>query len=106
MMRGFSGFRNIARDGFFGAHSYGEYIRQSDMANVERVEVLKGPASMLYGSTEIGGLINIVTKKPQAEPSYSVTGKAGSFDFYRKDIDLNQPLTERRQAAGAAERFL
>ena len=91
MIRGFSSTR-IARDGFLPAASFGD-AGQLGLANVERVEVLKGPASVLYGLTEPGGLINIVTKKPEAEPYYSLIGRVGSFDFYRSDIDFNQPLT-------------
>ena len=91
-IRGFSAYR-LARNGFLSAPSYGD-AGQLGLANVERVEVLKGPPSVLYGPADPGGLINIVTKKPEAEPQYSVTGRAGSFDFYRGDIDLNQPLTE------------
>ena len=91
-IRGFSAYR-LARNGFLSVPSYGD-AGQLGLANVERVEVLKGPPSVLYGPADPGGLINIVTKKPEAEPQYSVTGRAGSFDFYRGDIDLNQPLTE------------
>ena len=91
VIRGFLTNR-IARDGFLPAVSFGDGA-QLGLANVERVEVLKGPASVLYGLTEPGGLINIVTKRPEAAPRYSLTGQAGSFDFYQGDIDLNQPLT-------------
>ena len=91
-IRGFSAYR-LARNGFLSAPSYGD-AGQLGLANVERVEVLKGPPSVLYGPADPGGLINIVTKKPEAEPQYSITGRAGSVDFYRGDIDLNQPLTE------------
>ena len=92
VMRGFQMGR-IARDGFPPAISFNDGQRLG-LANVERVEVLKGPASVLYGAAEPGGLINVVTKRPEAESRYSFTGKAGSFDFYNADIDLNQPLTK------------
>ena len=97
-IRGFAANR-IARDGFLSVPSYGD-AGQQGMANVERVEVLKGPPSVLYGPADPGGLVNVVTKKPEAEPQYSVTGRAGSFDFYRGDIDLNQPLTEDGKLLG------
>lgn len=42
---------------------------QRDLANVERIEVLKGPASVLYGQGDPGGLINIVTRQPTLTPS-------------------------------------
>ena len=92
LIRGFAANR-IARDGFLSAPSFGD-AGQLGLANVERVEVLKGPPSVLYGPADPGGLVNIVTKKPGTEPHYSITGRAGSFDFYRSDIDFNQPLTE------------
>ena len=65
-----------------------------DLVNVERVEVLKGPASILYGSLEPGGIINYVTKKPQAEAAYSLTQQAGSEDTYRTAADVTGPLVE------------
>ncbi len=92
LIRGFAA-RRIARDGFLSPSSFGD-AAQLGLANVERVEVLKGPPSILYGPAGPGGLVNIITKKPQPEPRYSLTGRAGSFDFYRGDVDLNQPLTE------------
>ena len=92
LIRGFGASR-IARDGFLSAPSFGD-AGQLGLANVERVEVLKGPPSVLYGPADPGGLVNIVTKKPGAEPRYSITGRVGCFDFYRSDIDVNQPLTE------------
>ncbi len=91
VIRGFDG--HIARDGFLPPMSF-THGHRLGLANVERVEVLKGPASVLYGAAEPGGLINVVTKRPEVEPRYSFTGKAGSFDFYNADIDLNQPLTK------------
>ncbi len=92
LIRGFAANR-ISRDGFLSAPSFGD-AGQLGLANVERVEVLKGPPSVLYGPADPGGLVNIVTKKPGAEPHYIITGRAGSFDFYESDIDFNQPLTE------------
>ena len=91
IIRGFQTTR-FARDGFLPAMSYHD-AGKLGLANVERVEVLKGPTSVLYGAADPGGLVNVVTKKPEGEPHYSVTARAGSFDFYRSDIDLNQPLT-------------
>ncbi len=66
----------------------------AELSNVERVEVLKGPASVLYGRIEPGGLINIVTKQPTAEPYYGLEQQFGSYDYYRNHIDTGGPLTE------------
>ncbi|MEQ8669903.1 MAG: TonB-dependent receptor [Rhodospirillales bacterium] len=64
-----------------------------DLANVERVEVLKGPASILYGAIEPGGMINVVTKRPQADARYEMETQAGSYDHYRATADLTGPMT-------------
>ncbi|ESA35156.1 hypothetical protein N836_13235 [Leptolyngbya sp. Heron Island J] len=63
-----------------------------DPATTERIEVLRGPASVLYGQGSTGGIVNLVTKQPLSEPFYSVTAAAGSFDFYRGALDLSGPL--------------
>ncbi|MEM6615343.1 MAG: TonB-dependent receptor [Pseudomonadota bacterium] len=51
--------------------------------DIERIEVLRGPQSALYGSDAIGGVINIITKKPEGAPSGSVTVEAGSYQTGR-----------------------
>lgn len=64
----------------------------SDMANIEQVEVLKGPAAMLYGRVQPGGMVNVVTKKPQEEAHYSLQQQFGSYDFYRTVAEATGPL--------------
>jgi iron complex outermembrane receptor protein len=90
IVRGFSSFLS-ARDGFLSNQLFGDpgFI---DLASVERVEVLKGPASVLYGLGDPGGLVNIVTKRPLSEAQYKLRGQAGSYDFYRAEADLSQPF--------------
>ena len=68
--------------------------RVRETANLERVEVLKGPASVLYGTLEPGGIINLVTKKPLEDPLYSAELTVGSFGFVEPSIDLGGPLNE------------
>ncbi|MEM9274136.1 MAG: TonB-dependent siderophore receptor [Cyanobacteria bacterium P01_F01_bin.143] len=63
-------------------------------ANVERIEVLKGPASVLYGRATFGGTVNVVTKKPTDEPFYKVNAAIGNYATYRGAIDLSGPLNE------------
>ncbi|MDX2243006.1 MAG: TonB-dependent siderophore receptor [Leptolyngbyaceae cyanobacterium bins.302] len=65
-----------------------------DFANIDRIEVLKGFSSLLYGTGTPGGVVNYVTKKPQADPAYRISFDAGSFNFYRGEADLTGPLTE------------
>lgn len=66
-----------------------------DTANIERIEFLKGPAAALYGASEPGGTLNLVTKKPQWRAGHSAELYAGSYDFLRSSIDSTGPLSER-----------
>ncbi len=68
--------------------------RGFDTANLERIEVLKGPASVLYGRAEPGGLINLITKEPLSHPLYRVEQQIGSFDYYRTQWDISQPVEQ------------
>ncbi|MGN2406684.1 TonB-dependent siderophore receptor [Pseudomonas syringae] len=73
---------------------------QRDLGNIERVEVLKGPASVLYGRGDPGGLINMVTRRPTFEPEGSVQLEAGSYDFYRLGGDVSGALNPQKTLAG------
>lgn len=66
------------------------------LANAERVEVLKGPAAIQYGRVEPGGMVNVVTRKPQADTSRELELQLGSFGFARATADLTGALTEDR----------
>ncbi|MGH8547299.1 MAG: TonB-dependent siderophore receptor [Methylococcales bacterium] len=87
VIRGFETRDFQRRDGFL--------IRETrqPLANVDRVEVLKGPAAILYGNIEPGGLINLVTKRPQTESYYSLSQQFGSFDTYRTLADATGPIS-------------
>ncbi len=61
---------------------------------LDRVEVVKGPAAILYGITEPGGLINMITKKPQYVQSGSLNLQAGDYSTYRAEFDVTGPLSE------------
>jgi iron complex outermembrane recepter protein len=65
-------------------------------SNIERVEVIKGPASVLFGQGGLGGSVNLVTKQPLLNPFYSVEASAGSYNLYRGAIDLSGPLNESK----------
>ncbi len=93
-IRGFAGDDNTASsyllNGFPASRGYGG-IR--DTSNVERIEILKGPSSALFGRGEPGGAINIVTKKPQFDRfAAGVTAVYGSFDRFRGEADINAPI--------------
>jgi iron complex outermembrane receptor protein len=87
-IRGFDTNNIIYRDGFR------QFQPQIDMANVERVEVLKGAAGSLYGRIEPGGLVNLVIKKPLPDAQYSIEQQFGSFQFFRTVADATGPLTK------------
>lgn len=93
-IRGFAGNpdtgANFLRNGYAGNRGYNA---PRDMANVERLEVIKGPASALYGGSEPGGILNIVTKKPQFKAGHAVEVYAGSYDTYRTIIDSTGPIS-------------
>lgn len=67
-----------------------------NMAFVDRVEVVKGPASMLYGRIEPGGFVNVVTKKPQEEAAISLQQQFGSWGMQRTTGDATGALNEER----------
>lgn len=91
VIRGFPASNNL-RNGF----SADNFAGFTDPANIERVEVFKGPASVLYGQLEPGGVVNYITKQPLSEHYYSGEFMVGSFDFYRPSIDISGPLNSNR----------
>ena len=66
-------------------------------ALIERVEVVKGPASTLYGSEAVGGIINIITKKPINAPILSTDILSSSWGEVNTDIGLRYKLSEKTQ---------
>lgn len=91
-IRGFSASNDFYLDGFRDDMQY-----TRDLGNIERVEVLKGPAAVLYGRGSTGGIINRVSKKPQKGQESSVSALVGSFDTRRVAADLNAEAGERVQ---------
>ncbi|MCD7044388.1 TonB-dependent siderophore receptor [Pseudomonas sp. MAFF 311095] len=87
-VRGFT-TSEFYQDGFSANRGYPS---TPDAANIERIEVLKGPAASLYGRGDPGGTVNIVTKKPQPEAFTTLQTSAGSWDRYRTAVDVNTPL--------------
>ncbi|TLU81776.1 MAG: TonB-dependent receptor [Chlorobium sp.] len=51
--------------------------------NIERIEIIRGPAAVQYGSAAIGGIINVITTKGKGTPSFFMEQKAGSYDFIK-----------------------
>lgn len=92
-IRGFYNY-NLFRNGFRIDASGPEGTR--NMANVQSLEVLKGPAAMLYGRVEPGGMLNIVTKKPLDTAYYAFQQQFGSFDLFRSSLDATGPVTANK----------
>ncbi|GJL76486.1 MAG: ferrichrome-iron receptor [Nitrosomonas sp.] len=88
-IRGFdTGFASF-RDGFRFP-----LATKFSLANIARVEVLKGAATNLYGRIEPGGMINLVTKRPQAERYYSLNQQFGSYGQFQTLADATGALNE------------
>lgn len=90
-LRGFT-TNTLFRNGFRMDQPDNTYTQQ--FANVERLEVLKGPAAILYGRVEPGGMVNVITKQPLATPYYAVSQQFGSYNLYRTSVDATGPLTK------------
>lgn len=72
------------------------YFLQPLTTNIERVEVIKGPASATFSSVDPGGSINLVTKKPLAIERKEVSMSVGSFSTMRGTLDFTGPLNESK----------
>lgn len=98
------GFSAIADQFIDGLRDDALYFR--DLSNIERIEVIKGPAAVLYGRGSSGGLINRVTKKPGIDLT-GVTGQLGRWNQRRGEFDVARVYRSGDVAvrmAGAAER--
>lgn len=91
------GFNNV-EPGDLGGFYFRDGFRMSgvplSIANLDRLELLKGPASVLFGQSEPGGLVNAVYKRPQAKPYYSLEQRFGSYDFYQTNLDATGRITK------------
>lgn len=76
---------------------YYEDVDASALSNVDRIEVLKGPSSVLFGQSALGGIVSIVTKRPERAFSGSLWGGVGSYEQALAGFDVTGPLN---QAAG------
>lgn len=63
------------------------------LSNVERVEVLKGPQGTLFGRNAVGGVIQIITRKPQHDPLVEVSGGYGNYDTVQGQLYATTGLT-------------
>ena len=96
--RGFGG----GRDGSIMRNGVPASVMHSFNKTVESVEVLKGPASLLYGAQEPGGIINMVTKKPKYDFANEIWAGIGNRNYWNTGFDITGPIAE----SGFAYRFI
>ncbi|MEZ9595985.1 TonB-dependent receptor [Shewanella sp. 10N.261.52.F9] len=86
---------NYTYDGMYGGAGLGNTFNPTrSLTNVESVEVLKGPATGLYGMGSAGGVINLIEKKPQFESNHAFTAEVGQWDTYSLEADSTAAITD------------
>lgn len=92
-IRGLAGDQNIGMATLFNGFPSGRgFNAPRDLAGVERIEFLKGTAAALYGSSEPGGTLNVVSKRPLWKSAHALEGYAGSHHLRRAALDSTGPL--------------
>ncbi|ELA9423268.1 TonB-dependent siderophore receptor [Vibrio parahaemolyticus] len=92
MIRGFDSLNDMYRDGMRDDGTLQSY---RSLANVERVEIVKGPAGALYGRGSAGGIINLVTKRANGENFTHVKGSVGSDSQYVGQVDSSMAFSDK-----------
>ncbi|MCS0046954.1 TonB-dependent receptor [Vibrio antiquarius] len=92
MIRGFDSLNDMYRDGLRDDGTLQSY---RSLANVERVEIVKGPAGALYGRGSAGGIINLVTKRANGENFTHVNGSVGSNNQYVGQVDSSMAFSDK-----------
>lgn len=69
-------------------------LRQIPVETIDRIEVIKGPASSVYGSNAIGGVINVITKKPSAKPKTTIESSFGTFKTFHESLSTSAKIKD------------
>ena len=86
---------NYTYDGMYAGADLGNSFNPTrSMTNVESVEVLKGPATGLYGAGSAGGVINLVEKRPQQKAAYNLKASIGQWNSQQIMLDATAPLSD------------
>ncbi|MGO2478119.1 MAG: TonB-dependent receptor [Pseudoalteromonas sp.] len=86
---------NYTYDGMYGGAGLGNTFNPTrSLTNVEAVEVLKGPATGLYGMGSAGGVINLIEKKPEFESKHTIKTEIGQWDTYSLALDSTDAITD------------
>jgi iron complex outermembrane recepter protein len=89
----------IYLDGVYLARAQGQLL---GLADIERVEVLRGPQGTLFGRNTIGGAVSITSVKPSDEFGVDTTIRVGNYDLFESRISVNVPLVPERAALRAS----
>ncbi|MEZ8200890.1 TonB-dependent receptor [Vibrio splendidus] len=92
VIRGFDALNDLYRDGMRDDGTLQSY---RSLANIERVEVVKGPAGALYGRGSAGGIINLVTKRANGDNFTHVNGSVGSNNLFVGQVDSSMALSDK-----------
>jgi iron complex outermembrane receptor protein len=80
-------YRDGVKEGFVGMIN--------DNASIDRIEILRGPSSLLAGVSEPGGMVNVISKRPRTRNEASVRFSLGSWDYTRAEVDVSRNLTKK-----------
>ena len=97
-LRGVTNFNAFSRDavGFFVddvPYDFAGFINQ-DLIDLERVEVLRGPQNTLYGRSSLGGVVNVITRRPANEFELRGSTSYGSFEAYDAQLSVSSPIVQ------------
>ncbi len=98
IIRGFTASTSVYLDGL--RVERGNQNVQQEPFGLERIEVLKGPGSVLFGQGSLGGIVNQVSKRPGATPTFDIEAMGGSFGTWQGAIDIGGPLNSDGSVAG------
>lgn len=91
-IRGMDGTQYL--DGLRQINTYYQDIARPDPFTLERIEILRGPSSMLFGSGGVGGVVNLGTKRPQEAAQNEIGVSIGNYDSKRIQADFTGPVAD------------
>jgi len=93
--RGFNNFVMLIDGVRDERHNHSTSAPQTNLANVETIEVVKGPESVLYGHSALGGIINVIRKRPTIDEKYNVSVSYGSFNSKTFNAGIGGSISEK-----------
>ena len=106
-VRGIGAIMNEPAMGFYVDDiNYMDYrLFDSSLFDIERIEVMRGPQGTLYGRNSLGGVINIITKKPDNEFQGGVEQVFGNYDLFRTNMHVRGPIIDDKLFLGVSGTF-